>query len=99
MKDLLLNSDGSFQIKNGDFVIGDSDNQNVNDILQAVKGDYKLSPQIGLNSPVFINSNSTNADIKLQAKLQLELDGFRVKDIVVTKDSLGQLNIEPYVTR
>lgn len=99
MKDLLLDSDGNFKFKRNDLVIGDSDNQNITDILQSVKGDYKRSPQTGLNAIRFNNGTTGITDIKNQAKLQLELDGFKVKQIIVTTDLEGQLNIEPYAER
>lgn len=98
MKDLLLNEAGDFKIKDNDLAIGESDGQNINDILQSVKGDYKRSPQTGLNAIAFTNGNATTADIKAQAKLQLELEGFRVKDIIVTRVN-GNITIEPYAER
>lgn len=98
MKDLLLNSEGDLLIRNSDLVIGDSDGQNINDILQSVKGDYKRNPQIGLNAISFSNGTTSNADIKAQTKLQLELDGFRVKDIAIEKID-GVINITPYAER
>ena len=99
MIDLLLDSQGDLKFKSNDLILGNSDNQNITDILQSVKGDYKRSPQTGLNAPIFTNSNATASDIKAQAKLQLELDGFRVKDVIVTRDSEGNINIEPYAER
>ena len=99
MKDILLDSEGDLKYKSNDLVIGDSDNQNITDILQSVKGDYKRSPQTGLNAFIFTNSNTPNSDIKAQAKLQLELDGFRVRDIIVTKDQFGNINIDPNAER
>lgn len=99
MVDILLNSDGDLKYKNNDLVIGNSDNQNITDILQSVKGDYKRSPQTGLNAQTFTNSNTPISDIKAQAKLQLELDGFRVRDISVTRNEDGSINIESYVER
>jgi hypothetical protein len=97
MNDLLLSSTGDLLIVNGDLKIGFSDSQNIVDILQAVKGDYKRSPQIGLNAITFSNSNTTNSDIKAQVKLQLELDGFRVSDVKI--DRTNGLNIIPYAER
>lgn len=98
MKDLLLNSDGDLLVRNGDLVIGESDNQNITDILQSAKGEYKRSPQTGLNAHNFLSGTGNEQDIKTQAKLQLELDGFRVKDINVTFAD-GNINIDPYATR
>jgi hypothetical protein len=98
MKDLLLNESGDFKIKDNDLSIGEADGQNINDILQSVKGDYKRSPQTGLNAISFLNGNASSADIKAQVKLQLELDGFRVKDIIIGRTK-GNITIEPYAER
>ncbi len=99
MKDLLLDSDGNFKFKRNDLVIGDSDNQNITDIIQSVKGDYKRSPQTGLNAIRFSNGDTRDVDIKAQVKLQLELDGFNVTNIILTRDADNNLNIEPYAER
>lgn len=98
MIDLLLDSDGDFKVKNNDLSKGNSDAQNISDILQSVKGDYKRSPQTGLNAVNFISGITPLSDIKAQTKLQLELDGFRVKSIEVTRTD-GNLNIIPYANR
>lgn len=99
MVDILLTNEGDLKYKNNDLVIGFSDNQNILDILQSVKGDYKRSPQIGLNAVSFTNATATSTTIRNQAKLQLELDGFRVKDILVTRNSDGTTNIDPHAER
>jgi len=97
MIDLLLDNDGEL-IVTTDLKIGFSDGQNINDILQSNKGEYKRNPQIGLNAVLFSNGNTPINDIKQQCKLQLELDGFRVKDVIVTKEG-KDINIEPYAER
>jgi hypothetical protein len=98
MDDLLLDNEGDLIVRNGDLIIGNGDQQNITDILQSSKGEYKRSPQIGLNAANFVSGTTPDQDIKVQAKLQLELDGFRVKEIVVTKED-GVINIEPYAER
>ena len=98
MIDIQFDEDMNFRIKNNDFVLGNSDDQNITDIMQSVKGDFKRNPQIGLNATNFSNSAISNADIKAQTKLQLELDGFRVKDVIVTREN-GNINIVPYAER
>ena len=98
MIDIQFDEDMNFRIKNNEFVLGNSDDQNITDIMQSVKGDFKRNPQIGLNAANFSNSAISNADIKAQTKLQLELDGFRVKDVIVTREN-GNINIVPYAER
>jgi hypothetical protein len=48
MKDILLNDDGSPLIQNGDFVIGESINQQQAVLLIAHQGEFKMTPEIGV---------------------------------------------------
>ena len=50
MDDLLLNEDQTLKVVNGDLAIGDCDDQNVYDIMISHKGEYKCTPQIGVDS-------------------------------------------------
>lgn len=99
MDDILLNTDGTLKIKNGDLVIGFSDQQNINDILSSSKGDWKRSPQTGLDADALINSTASDSDIKKQVQVQLTIDGFRVKDVEVTRNEDRSINIRPYAER
>lgn len=99
MNDIVLNSDGSLKIKGNDLVIGDCDGQNINDILNSNKGDYKMNPQIGVNAVSFANGATSPANIKAQVKLQLQLDGFNVSDVMVKTEANGTINIIPYASR
>lgn len=99
MVDLLLNTEGSLKVKNNDLVIGFSDQQNINDILSSSKGDWKRSPQKGLDADAIINSTATDSDIKSQVTTQLKIDGFRVKAVEVTRNEDRSINIVPYAER
>lgn len=99
MVDLLLNTEGSLKVKNNDLVIGFSDQQNINDILSSSKGDWKRSPQTGLDADAIINSTATDSDIKSQVTTQLKIDGFRVKAVEVTRNEDRSINIVPYAER
>ena len=97
MKDLLLDSD-TLLIRNNDFVIGDSDSQNINDVLQAEKGEFKRTPQLGVGATNFINSPTDIQNIKSVVQLNLELDGFTVQEVIVEQTTDG-LTIIPYAER
>lgn len=97
MDDLIL-VDGDLKIKNNDLAVGNGDAQQITDIIQSVKGDYKRNPQTGLNAVNFTSGNTLNSDIKAQTKLQLELDGFRVKDVDIIREN-GNITISPYAER
>lgn len=99
MNDLVLNSDSSFKTKSNDLVVGNCDGQNINDILNANKGDYKMNPQVGVNAISFSNGSTSPVNVKAQVKLQLQLDGFNVSDVMVKTEANGTINIIPYATR
>ncbi|TLP81350.1 hypothetical protein [Maribacter sp. ACAM166] len=74
-KDILLNDTGELTIANGDFVIGDSEDQEVQLILEMAQGELKEDPLLGADLFRLIHSNATDAELKLAVKLQLARDG------------------------
>lgn len=89
MKDFLIDDDLKFI--NGDLVIGESDNQHQKHILQAFKGEYKKTPEIGVGIEQMLNEDSF-ISIMIEIKKNLEYDGMKINDVVFTKD--GQLTID-----
>lgn len=75
MKDILLDDDGDLKLENGDFVIGDSLEQEVALLLQLNKGEIKLDPLVGCDLIKIMKSNASNIEIKKIVKLQLSRDG------------------------
>ena len=74
-KDILLDDDNDLWIENGDFVIGDSEYQEIKSILQAVKNDYKMKPEIGVNLIEELNGSSSSTKLAQKIKLNLAMDG------------------------
>ena len=97
MVDLILNGNGLL-VRSNDLVIGNSDNQNITDILTAEKGEFKRTPQIGCGANNFINSVIDYQNIKSIISLNLTLDGFLVTDVEINKTDEG-LDIIPYAER
>lgn len=87
--DYLLDTNGKMLIKNGDFVIGNSDQQEIELLLLSSPGDWKENPAVGINMPQLVKSRSTETAIKKVIHEQLEADGF--KNITV---KLNYPNIE-----
>ena len=73
--DILLDDDGDLAIVNGDFVIGESLDQEVAAILQLNKGDLKEFPVLGPNLVQLINSNTSAIELKQLIKTELKRDG------------------------
>lgn len=92
--DYLLENNGRMQIKNGDFVIGDSDQQEIELLLISSPGDWKENPAVGVNLPQLVKSRSTETSIKKVINEQLIADGFKKVTI-----KLDYPNIEVDATR
>ena len=91
--DLLLNSDDEMIIKNGDFLIGVSDEQHIDHIVRFNKGDVLDSPLTGVGIEGYINgalSSKGKDEFKREIRLQLEADGAKRVRI----EFLEELNIE-----
>lgn len=89
MQDILFQND--LLIENGDFVIGESNNQHIETILTANKGEFKKNPELGAGIVKMLNDD-TVTDFLIEAKKNLEYDGMKVKDIAFTEQST--LNID-----
>jgi phage baseplate assembly protein W len=74
-QDILLDDNDNLRIENGDFVIGDSIDQEVSLILRINKGELKEDPVIGCDLIRLINSNTSEMELKQIVKLQLARDG------------------------
>lgn len=63
-------------LKNGDFVISQSDSQHVSDITMAHPGEYKTTPMLGFAAILQIKKNINQAQFKRDLNIQLEYDGY-----------------------
>lgn len=75
--DYLLNNDGKMIVKNGDFVIGESDGQEIELLLVSNPGDWKENPAVGCSMISLVKSRSTETKIKKVINQQLSNDGFK----------------------
>ncbi|WP_027380277.1 hypothetical protein [Chryseobacterium daeguense] len=89
MQDLTFTDD--LEIKNGDFSLSESDDQHVQHILIANKGEFKKSPELGVGMELMLNSEDP-MDFLIEAKKNLEHDGLKVKNISFTDQET--LNID-----
>ncbi len=91
MKDLLLTDDNDIAIVNGDFVVGDSDNQHQKLILSTNKGDWKEFPVLGVGIEDIL-SDDEYISVLIETKKQLQYDGMKVKNVKFESD--GKITIE-----
>lgn len=90
-QDILTGIDNEIEFANGDFLIGTSDDQHVQDILQAEPGHYTNAPLLGAGLYSRINSPFIPAIEEANIRTQLLADGFNVRRIEFSKDSFDSL--------
>ncbi|MBB4807464.1 hypothetical protein HNP38_002770 [Chryseobacterium defluvii] len=77
MIDILLNEENDISIVNGDFKIGESEQQEIESILIAFKGEFKNTPLLGAEIPRMLKARNTRQGITREIGEQLKYDGFR----------------------
>jgi hypothetical protein len=96
-QDIRQGSTGDIYINEitGDLEIVESDNQHVGDILEAVSGDYKEFPLMGVNFFRFSNSTGQSQLIESIIRTQLAADGYQVEkiEIPISVESLADIKV------
>lgn len=86
MKDILL-QDNDLQIINGDFFVGESQNQSVELLLTTMQGEWKEHPEAGCGL-----SKAQNGVIdrffQRNIRVQLEADGFAIENLNITEKGI-----------
>ena len=91
MTDILLEVNDDLIIRNGDFVIGRSNEQHQKHILTAYKGAYKQHPEVGVGIAEMLNDDAFT-EVLIETKKQLQYDGMQINNVSYTQD--GKLNID-----
>ena len=81
--DFLLDEYGNYKVENGDFVIGESKEQEAVLIVSANQGEYKHYPLVGCNPATWNNSVMYRQNIERIVKQQLEASGLLYSDFKV----------------
>lgn len=92
-QDILRDEQGELLFENGDFAIGQSDQQHVGDIFLSLPGEYKEFPLAGFGAVRYIKRNITEAEFKRDLKLQLQYDGY-TDAAIDTSQGIPNLKIE-----
>lgn len=85
-KDILLDSDEDLSFKDGDFFVGNSDQQHVQHILKADKGHFRQWPLIGVGILDYVNGAVEPEVIRQLITTNLKNDNYNVKQVLVTND-------------
>jgi hypothetical protein len=83
VKDIDLESDLDLRIVGGDFVIADSDQNHVINLMKANTGGFKQFPLVGVGIDYYIASSGTQQVLKRNITVQLGSDGYEVNKIEV----------------
>jgi len=99
MTDILLNIDDEYQLQffDGDFVIDNSDSQNIRLNLVSAKGEWKQNPLIGANISKYLHMSQARSQYKKNITDALKIDNYKVKNISIEFDgftSRADFNIE-----
>ena len=92
-KDVIYSED--VEILNGDLKVEFSEDQHVEHILRAGKGNFYQYPEIGVNITELVNGNTYASEIRQAIKSNLESDNFRVDTLKVTFiNSILDINVK-----
>jgi hypothetical protein len=83
----------------GDFVIGPSDNQHIEDLLASAPGHWKEFPQVGANVPLLLKGRANVQEVEGRIKLELEADGYQVRRPSIKVTANGNATITPNAIR
>ena len=92
MKDFLLTDEFDFFIKNGDLLLGESDDQEAAVIVQSNQGHFKNQPFIGANLADLLNGKADQAALRTRINSALAHDSKRAK--ITFEGQFFTLNLE-----
>lgn len=82
-QDILLTNENEIQTLRGDFLIGASDHQHVQTIIEANKGNFLESPTLGVAIVEYKNGSISSTELSQRVRLELQKDGYRFNKIEV----------------
>ncbi|MBF2708787.1 hypothetical protein [Flavobacterium soyangense] len=88
MTDILLTTDFDLKIANGDFVTGDSSDQNVEQLFMSTPGDWKEHLEIGI---AITRASKGNIDRFLDRTIHVQMaaDGYNIKKLAITETGVS----------
>lgn len=82
------------QFEGGDFKIAESDQQHIQHILRASKGNYYQHPLVGLGIDTATGSPLNPQRVQQEIKLQLKADNIQPKTVEVSDDFIINIDAE-----
>jgi hypothetical protein len=90
-KDFINDEDDDLLIKDGDFVVDASEEQEIAEILKSNPGAWKQNPLTGFGLVKKIRAEVSEEEIKKGIDTQLSLDGFRNINIKMVKGKITDI--------
>lgn len=96
--DIQLDSNGDLELKSNDAVYDESDEQHVQDTINASPGWWKENYTDGVGIRSYLNSDGQEQILARSIKIQLISDLYTVTNPQVEFDATGKLIIQPNAT-
>ena len=93
-KDWITDENGKFKVKNGDFVIDESEEQEIEYILKAVPGDFKEFPLLGADMEGKLASPMRTDEIERDVRLNMSIDNKDVNGLRIFRDDNDDVIVE-----
>jgi hypothetical protein len=91
----LLNDD--LVIVDGDLAISYSDQQHIQDTINAFPGWWKENPSDGVGLLAYLGASGVEQQLSRAIKIGLRADGYSVNSPKVSRDEAGKIIIDPNV--
>ena len=99
VKDVLLDDSGDLQISNGDFVVGESDEQHIMLLVNYHVGALKKFPLTGVGIMDYSGSSGLAAQLRNSIKINAESDGYSNISVTLEQDSTGVFDYDVKASR
>jgi hypothetical protein len=93
-KDIITDENGDIEFVNGDLKIDESDAQHVDHIVTADKGQFRQFPLVGVGIGRLLNGTPNKIEVQQQIKVNLESDGYNVRQITIDQTNGFDINID-----
>ena len=93
MTDILFDNDYDLAVLNGDFEIGESVEQEVEDIIISFPGWFKQFPLVGVSAPLYLKGPANLQNLQRNIQLQLQGDGKQVQQYSLVQNNDGSFTI------
>ena len=87
MSDILLSDNLDLVFQNGDFVIDESQAQQIKLCLLTAKGEWRENPTIGVGLDSYLVGENTQLDLSAEIRKQLEGDGATVESVLLSTNN------------